>query len=102
MHISYTISYAILYVRRPISYVKIQVLTGRTCNIVYDVVYNILRSLYDIVRATLDIAEKHTTSYVFLQGLASRTCDIAYDIVRFFDDVAYDVQCNIVIIRYRT
>ncbi len=65
MHISYTIS----YVRRMMSYVKIQVLASRTCDIVYDVVYDIVCFLYGIVRATYDIAEKRTTSYVFYKFL---------------------------------
>ncbi len=63
MHISYTISYTISYVRRTISYVKIQVFASRTCDIVYDVVYDIVcfSGLYDIVRATYDIVKKRTT-----------------------------------------
>jgi hypothetical protein len=69
MHISYTISYTISYVRRTISYVKIQVLASRTCDAVYDVVYDIVRFLYHIVRATYDIAEKRTTSYIFYRFL---------------------------------
>jgi hypothetical protein len=69
MHISYTISYTISYVRRTISYVKIQVLASRTCDIVYDVVYDIVCFLYDIVRATYDIVKKRTTSYVFYRFL---------------------------------
>ncbi len=69
MHISYTISYMIWYVRRTMSYVKIQVLASRTCNVAYDVVYYVVCFLYDIVRATYDIAKKCTTSYVFYRFL---------------------------------
>ncbi len=56
-----TYDVAISYIRRTISYVKIQVLASRTCNVVYDVVYDIVSFLYDIVRATYDITEKRTT-----------------------------------------
>jgi hypothetical protein len=59
-------------------YVKIQVLASRTCDVVYDVVC----FLYDIVRATYDVA-KNVRHRTFLQVLASRTYDIVYDIVRF-------------------
>ena len=59
------ISYTISYVRRTMSYVKIQVLASRTCDVVYDVVYDVVCFLYDIVRATYDTNKKCTTSYVF-------------------------------------
>ena len=69
MHISYTISYTISYVWRTTSCVKILVLASRTCDIVYDVVYDIVCFLDDIVRTTYDIAKKRTTSYVFYRFL---------------------------------
>ena len=56
--------------------------------IVYDIVYDIVRPTYDIVR----------------QNTGSCHFDVRHRIRHrtFFDDVAYDVQCNIGIIRYRT
>ena len=120
------------------------VLASRTCNVVYDVVYDIVCFFDDIVRTTYDIAKKRTISYVFTRFLpvvramsytmsyttsyvfwttsyVQRTIspknvryrtflpvschfDVRHRIRHrtFFDDVAYDVQCNIGIIRYRT
>jgi hypothetical protein len=47
------------------SYVKIQVLqdvlASRTCDVVYNVVYDVVYFLYDIVRVTYDIVKKRTT-----------------------------------------
>jgi hypothetical protein len=68
MHILYTISYMTSYVRRTNRYDIVcqnTVLASRTCDIVYDVVYDIVRFLDDIVRTTYDIAKKRTISYVF-------------------------------------
>ncbi len=55
-----------------------------TYDVVYDVVYYVVRSSYDIVCTTYDIAKKRTTSYVSYRFLPFLTYDIAYDIVRFF------------------
>ncbi len=62
--IQYRISYTILYVWRTISYVKIQVLAILTYDFIYDVVYYVVRFLYDIVCTTFDITKKRTISYV--------------------------------------
>jgi hypothetical protein len=48
-----------------ISYVKIQALASRMCDVVYDVI----RFIYDIIRATYDITEKCTTSYILYRFL---------------------------------
>ncbi len=81
--------------------------------IVYDIVYDIVRPTYDIVCQNTVLAS-HTCDIVydvvydiirFLPVLASRTVSHVLHRIRhrmFFDDVAYDVQGNIDIIRYRT
>ncbi len=69
MHISYRyrIRYRTSDVRYP--YVKIQVLASRMYDFVYDIVYDSVRFLHDIVRTTYDIAKKRTISYVFYRFL---------------------------------
>jgi hypothetical protein len=75
------------------------VLASRTCDIVYDVVYDIVRFLDDIVRTTYDIARQKTYDIVrFLPVLASRTCDIVYDIVRFL--TMSHTMCNATSVLY--
>jgi hypothetical protein len=80
------------------SYVKIQVLASSTCDVVYDVVYDVVCFLYDIVRATYDIVKKTYDIVRFLQVLAGRTCDIAYDIVHFF--TMSHTMCNATSVLY--
>ncbi len=79
MHISYTISYTILYVRRTISYVKILFLP--------------------VVRATL-YTMSYTTSYVFwTTSYVQRTISRTFDIVRFLPVLAsrtYDIVYYII------
>jgi len=76
---SYTISYVRTYdiVRTTYDIVKktydvvrfYPFLANRTCDVVYDVVYDIVCFLDDIVRTTYDIAKKRTMSYVFTRFL---------------------------------
>ncbi len=47
-------------------YIHVGKLDKHICN---DVVYDIVRFLYDLVRTTYNIAKKRTTSYVFYRFL---------------------------------
>jgi hypothetical protein len=81
------------------SYVKIQVLAILTYDIrvVYDVIYDIVCLLYNIVGTTYDIGKKCTISEPMVGCRTFFTGSCHFDVrhrIRyrmFFDDVAYDV-----------
>ena len=74
--------------------------------IVYDIVYDIVRPTYDIVRQNTGSCQSYVRYRIRYRTFFTGSCQsyVRHRIRHrtFFDDVAYDVQGNIGIIRYRT